>query len=65
MPIPKPKAGEKRRDFMARCMSDNTMVNEYGKDQRLAICSTSYKDNLNKHYENGSSKNKGCKDESK
>ena len=57
MPIPKPKAGEKRRDFMTRCMSDNTMVNEYGTDQRLAVCSTSYKDNLNKHYENGSSKN--------
>ena len=54
MPIPKPKAGEKRIDFMARCMSDNTMVNEYGKDQRLAICSTSYKDNLQKNEkENG------------
>ena len=65
MPIPKPKAGEKRRDFMARCMSDNTMVNEYGTDQRLAICSTSYKDNLNKHYENGSSKNTRSKDEPK
>ena len=65
MPIPKPKAGEKRIDFMTRCMSDNTMVNEYGKDQRLAICSTSYKDNLNKHYENGSSKNTRRKDESK
>ena len=54
MPIPKPKAGEKRRDFMTRCMSDNTMVNEYGKDQRLAICSTSFKDKLQKdEKENG------------
>ena len=54
MPIPKPKAGEKRIDFMARCMSDNTMVNEYGKDQRLAICSTSFKDKLQKdEKENG------------
>jgi len=54
MPIPKPKAGEKRRDFMARCMSNNTMVNEYGTDQRLAVCSTSYKDNLQKNEkENG------------
>ena len=54
MPIPKPKAGEKRRDFMTRCMSDNTMVNEYGKDQRLAICSTSFKDKLQKNEkENG------------
>jgi hypothetical protein len=62
MPIPKPKAGEKRRDFMTRCMSDNTMVNEYGKDQRLAICSTSFKDNFNKQDENRISKNKGSKD---
>ena len=61
MPIPKPKAGEKRRDFMTRCMSDNTMVNEYGKDQRLAICSTSFKDNFNKQDENRISKNKGSK----
>ena len=54
MPIPKPKAGEKRIDFMTRCMSDNTMVNEYGKDQRLAICSTSFKDKLQKNEkENG------------
>jgi hypothetical protein len=54
MPIPKPKAGEKRIDFMTRCMSDNTMVNEYGKDQRLAICSTSFKDKLQKdEKENG------------
>ena len=49
MPIPKPKAGEKRRDIMTRCMSDNTMVNEYGTDKRLADCSTSYKDNLQKN----------------
>jgi len=48
MPIPKPKPNEKRRDFMARCMSEKTMVNEYGTDQRLAICSTSYRDNLQK-----------------
>ena len=54
MPIPKPKAGESQKDFMTRCMSDNTMVNEYGKDQRLAICSTSFKDNLQKdEKENG------------
>jgi hypothetical protein len=58
MPIPKPKAGEKRRDFMTRCMSDNTMVNEYGKDQRLAICSTSFKDNLQKNEKENGEKRK-------
>jgi hypothetical protein len=56
MPIPKPKAGEKRIDFMTRCMSDNTMVNEYGTDQRLAICSTSYKDNLQKNEKDNGKK---------
>jgi hypothetical protein len=58
MPIPKPKAGEKRIDFMTRCMSDNTMVNEYGKDQRLAICSTSFKDNLQKNEKENGEKRK-------
>ena len=56
MPIPKPKKGEKRRDFMARCMSDNTMVNEYATDQRLAVCSTSYKDNLQKNEKDNGKK---------
>ena len=56
MPIPKPKANEKRRDFMARCMSDNTMVKEYGTDQRLAICSASYRDNLQKNEKDNGKK---------
>lgn len=44
MPIPKPSSGESREDFISRCMSDETMVNEYKEDQRMAICSTSWKD---------------------
>jgi len=56
MPIPKPKKGESRRDFMARCMSDNTMVNEYATDQRLAVCSTSYKDKLQKNEKDNDKK---------
>jgi len=32
------------------------MVNEYGTDQRLAICSTSYKDNLQKNEKDNGKK---------
>jgi HK97 family phage prohead protease len=38
MPIPTPHEGEKEEDFIARCMSDSTMVDEYDQDQRAAIC---------------------------
>lgn len=48
MPIPKPQKNESRKDFMQRCMSNPTMVKEYGTDQRLAVCSASYKDKYNK-----------------
>lgn len=39
MPLPERKKGEKRQDFIGRCMSDKTMKEEY-KDQaqRVAIC---------------------------
>ncbi len=42
MPIPKPKKGEKKQDFLQRCMSDSTMVNEYDQKQRFAICSSAW-----------------------
>lgn len=48
MPIPKPRKNESRKNFMQRCMSDSTMVKEYKTDQRLAVCSASYKDKYNK-----------------
>ena len=38
MPIPKPKAGESKKDFVKRCMANDTMAKEYGVDQRFAIC---------------------------
>ena len=44
MPIPKPKAGESRTQFMSRCLGDSTMVDEYNNDQRMAICATAYED---------------------
>lgn len=43
MPIPKVRSGESEKDYMSRCMSDATMVAEYGRDQRVAICLTKYR----------------------
>ena len=55
MPIPKPNATESKKDFVQRCMSDDKMISEYeNTDQRLAVCSTSYEENL----KNEVSKNK-------
>lgn len=43
MPIPTPNTNEEKKDFIQRCMSDDTMVSEYeNTDQRLAVCSTTY-----------------------
>lgn len=45
MPLPKPKGTESRKDFMQRCMSDSVTVSEFpNTDQRLAVCSTQYRD---------------------
>ena len=45
MPLPKPRKGEKEKDFISRCMSDPVMKKEYPKragqkkaEQRLAVC---------------------------
>lgn len=47
MPIPKPRKDESKKDFIQRCMLDDVMTVEYEDiDQRLAICSTSYEENL-------------------
>jgi len=58
MPIPKPQKDESKKDFVQRCMENDTMVFEYEDiDQRLAICSTSYDENLIKHEsKNGKSR---------
>ena len=49
MPIPTPTPNENKRDFIQRCMSDEKMASEYeNTDQRLAVCSTSYEENLSK-----------------
>ena len=43
MPIPKPSSGEGEDDFMSRCMDDRTMQAEYSRNQRLAICLSSFR----------------------
>jgi hypothetical protein len=43
MPIPKPQKGESKKDFIARCMADSTMVKEYEQDQRAGICYSQWK----------------------
>ncbi len=42
MPIPKPRTNESRQDFLNRCMGDDTMVDEYNSNQRLAVCTNEY-----------------------
>lgn len=45
MPIPKPNEGEKRQDFIDRCMGNETMKEDYPEtDQRLAICYRSWRE---------------------
>ena len=39
MPIPTKNIDETNEEFIERCMADDTMVEEYEDDQRLAICS--------------------------
>ncbi len=43
MPIPKPNAGETESQYMSRCMMDSTMVSEYGRSQRTAVCIATFR----------------------
>lgn len=51
MPIPKPSKGEKKNDFISRCLDDKVMLSEYtNKEQRIAICETTWtRRNMKKH----------------
>lgn len=45
MPIPKPREGEAKNDFMFRCMSDDVMQTEYPtQKQRSAVCNVAFTD---------------------
>lgn len=60
MPIPKPNPNEEKKEFVMRCMSNDTMVKEFpDTDQRLAVCSSTYEESkLSKHENNGTRKTK-------
>jgi HK97 family phage prohead protease len=54
MPLPKPKDNESEQEFIERCMSDDTMKEEYGdNDKRLAVCYSQWR----KEKESNSMKN--------
>lgn len=39
MPMPKPRSGEGKDDFVNRCMGDSTMVSDFeAAGQRFAVC---------------------------
>lgn len=42
MPIPKPKSGEKEREYVSRCMS--AISGEYKQDKASAICYSTYRE---------------------
>jgi len=45
MPLPKPDSRETQEQFIARCMTDDTMLIEYKRqDQRLAVCYVTWRD---------------------
>jgi hypothetical protein len=45
MPLPKPRQGENRSEFISRCMSNDNVQNESANnDQALAICSSLWED---------------------
>jgi len=43
MPIPKPTAGEKEKEFISRCSADDVMNREYpNRQQRVGICHSAW-----------------------
>lgn len=45
MPLATPRSGEERAEFIARCMGDSVMVEEFpDKDQRMAVCATQWRE---------------------
>jgi hypothetical protein len=52
MPIPTPKAGQTKDEFISACMADNVMQ-EYKQDQRYAICNQQWNRKTTNHVTNG------------
>lgn len=52
MPMPKPRKDETQKEFISRCMGDDTMNEDYPEnDQRAAVCYTQWR-NRNKSEDN-------------
>ena len=52
MPIPTKNIDETNEEFIERCMADDTMVEEYEDDQRLAICSLQLEEKRQTNFPN-------------
>lgn len=48
MPLPEPKSGESKMDFVGRCKNTQRMKDEYPEeDQREAVCFKQWEENRN------------------
>ena len=55
MPLVKPRDKEKRKDFLERCMGDQTSVDDFpDRSQRFAVCNGLYNDKKEEAWEWGS-----------
>jgi len=53
MPLPTPSKGESKKDFLSRCMSNDTMKSEYPKTkQRYAVCNSKWNRRIKDWEEN-------------
>ena len=44
MPLPRPRTGETEREFMSRCMGDDSVQEEFsGQEQRVAVCMNQFR----------------------
>lgn len=49
MPIPTPKKGQSKSEFISQCMGNPTMINEFpDQKQRAAVCYSKYEDKKSK-----------------
>jgi len=59
MPLPKPGTDETEKDFIARCMGNETMMSDYkDNEQRLAVCYSQWENKESKEAKMLSDKNK-------
>lgn len=47
MPLPSPKGGQNKGEFVSSCMSNETMIKEFPNEkQRAAVCYSKYKQSI-------------------